>query len=200
MKNVVRKTYETIHKNIYQCSVRVGDDVVLCHFVSGGQAKNKKGSYSTTNPDVQKALESRPAFGVKYKLRSEIEVPKEEAEEEKVEVRSPKINPPTYKELKQKLDDLIKDEDFDGADEFAERVDDEDIRAEFFDIIAQERFEAQKAPEGVKVVSKEEVSNVQGAKDYLCDNFEDVVKRNLTNKEVVLQVAEKKGVQFEAFN
>lgn len=198
MEKVTRKTYEAINKFKYQCYARVNDSLVLCSFDGGSRPQGTKGFYQTSNPDVQKALEEKPEFNVKFRVKSAIDVPVQEAKEEKIEVRSPRVNPPNPEELHKAFKKYLDKEDWEGAEEFIERVDDSDLVSDFANELSVLKFEASQPVES-KEVGEDEVKTVQEAKDYLREKF-DVTAREVGNKEQVLSVAEKKGVKFTALN
>jgi len=75
------KTYQSLGYLIYQQALRIDDKNVFCDFVGGVTTPVlTMGTFSTSDPKIQEALESREAYGTQYICISEPE--KKEPEEE----------------------------------------------------------------------------------------------------------------------
>ena len=75
------KTYQSLGYLIYQQALRIDDKNVFCDFTGGVTTPVlTMGTYATSDPKIQEALESREAYGTQYICISEPE--KKEPEEE----------------------------------------------------------------------------------------------------------------------
>ena len=165
----IRKTYMSKYKSGLQIYAYIGGKPVLCEFKNASRFnKNIRGTFTTNNPELIEALEKDSGFNVKYILLDTKE--DESGVVDALEVRGMEINP---------------------KEEIPEPAPVKKVRE-----VKPEKPSVQVAP-SVQVVSKEDVKNVQEAKEWLRRNFKDLTFKKLSNKEIILEVAKEKNVHFE---
>lgn len=177
----IRKTYVSKFFNRLQTKVIVKGKAVLVDF-KGASNQNTKGIFSTNNPDLIDALEKDVAFNTDYVLQKQTE--ELSGEVDSLEIRSMEVNPP--EEIQEEIAVPLPGNDFVGKldeKEVQEQEQPEKIEASPLDIVGADR-----------------VTNVQEAKEYLKNKFEDLTARQISNKALILEVAKEKGIVFEALN
>ena len=201
--SIVRKTYMLKYVKRKQMYVRVNGRVVLVEFTNANPHNpSLKGTFTTANPDLIKALEADPGFNVSYSVFHSEET--KEAVKETVLVRADPLEVKKQRE-EQEIKDKLTEAELVMANKPEDLVYDSEAKTETVEETPAEETEEEvkedNTPEPKSdVVGLEVVKNVQEAKEYLKKLFPELTARELGNKELVLSVATAKGLVFEALN
>lgn len=191
----IRKTYIAKYYAYLQIKVKIKDQIGMAQVEfkshNGGDIRSR-GTFTTENDALQKALESDPGFNVNYVLQSVIE--KEgEPEKETLNLRADPLDVKAQREKTEK-EEALSEEELSTKNARAAAPAPE-VKKE----VKPKEPEAKSEPDTVEI-SAALVGNVQQAKEYLKNKFSELSAASLANKQMVIEVAKDKGLVFEALN